>query len=200
MASVTTMSGMFNRAIAFNREILGWNVNRVEDMSYMFESAFGFSRDVSAWNVKSVTAMTQIFSYAGLLSSSRTKGCLWRYWGATLQWGVTNDLSWSSSAREECQAARCVDMCMHACSVCSCPRGRTVYHTRTHTQARSSNGSMESVGRCDSCIALHLCVHTVGLGYVPSFCRFACQHCHPLALANIDLCTHDSDADCSSIV
>ena len=151
MASVTTMSGMFNRAIVFNRELLGWNVNRVVEMSYMFESAFGFSRDVSAWNVNSVTAMTQIFSSASLLSS-RTKGCLWTYWGATLQRDVTNDLPWSSSAREECQAARCVDMCMHACSVCSCPRGRT-HHTRTHTQTRSCNGSMESVGRCDSCIA-----------------------------------------------
>ena len=62
--SVTSMSGMFSSASAFDQNICGWAVDSVTSMSGMFSSASAFDQDIGDWAVDSVTSMSYMFSSA----------------------------------------------------------------------------------------------------------------------------------------
>jgi surface protein len=62
--NVRNMVSMFDKAIAFNRDISGWNVTQVRDMSYMFDDAIKFNCNISGWNVTQVINMSYMFSGA----------------------------------------------------------------------------------------------------------------------------------------
>jgi hypothetical protein len=49
---VTSMSGMFAGATAFNQVISGWNVGLVMSMHYMFYRASTFNRNLCPWKNK----------------------------------------------------------------------------------------------------------------------------------------------------
>jgi len=61
VSKVTDMSGLFDRARDFNRDISSWNVSKVTDMNNMFRDAQLFNRDISSWNVSGVTNMVYMF-------------------------------------------------------------------------------------------------------------------------------------------
>ena len=63
-SNITSLSGMFSGATAFNQDISSWNVSDVTDMVGMFEGATAFNQDISEWNVSNVTNMSQMFRNA----------------------------------------------------------------------------------------------------------------------------------------
>jgi surface protein len=58
------MSGMFQRASAFNQPIGGWNVSNVDNMSGMFQRASAFNQPIGGWNVSNVIDMSDMFLLA----------------------------------------------------------------------------------------------------------------------------------------
>ncbi|MDB2634882.1 BspA family leucine-rich repeat surface protein, partial [Porticoccaceae bacterium] len=63
-SQVTSMRGMFYRAIAFNQDIGGWDTREVTDMAYMFHTATAFNQDISNWDTSKVTNMAYMFNGA----------------------------------------------------------------------------------------------------------------------------------------
>ena len=61
VSNVTSMSGMFMDAVAFNQDISGWDVSSVTDMSNMFNTAKNFNQDIGGWNVAKVSTMQGMF-------------------------------------------------------------------------------------------------------------------------------------------
>jgi surface protein len=64
MGNVTSISGMFNDATSFNKEISAWNVANVTNMGTVFYGATSFNKELSEWNVAKVTTMDQMFRQA----------------------------------------------------------------------------------------------------------------------------------------
>ena len=67
--NVTTMSGMFHSASAFNQDISGWRVEQVTDMHYMFHEASSFDQDLS-WCIGNDVNLDGAFSGSGCCSMS----------------------------------------------------------------------------------------------------------------------------------
>lgn len=104
--SLTDLSGLFDKAHAFNANLAGWNVSAVTDMSNMFAFAFEFTSDLTFWNVSSVTDMGQMFAFAASFNAdisiwdvSSVKDMKCMFCGAH---SLTADLSrWSVSSVED---------------------------------------------------------------------------------------------------
>merc|ERR1719515_278309 len=72
VSRVTSMAGMFNRAIAFNNGgadgIKAWKTGLVTDMVYMFSGAAAFNQPITKsgdkWDTTKVTTMTDMFNGA----------------------------------------------------------------------------------------------------------------------------------------
>ncbi|MBO0323346.1 BspA family leucine-rich repeat surface protein [Muricauda sp. CAU 1633] len=62
LSQVTTMSGMFSSAFAFNGDLSGWDVSNVSDMGSMFNGAFAFEgTGLSDWKTGNVNNMSEMF-------------------------------------------------------------------------------------------------------------------------------------------
>ena len=55
------MNRMFKTAIAFNKDISGWNVLKVETMGEMFCEASTFNHFVGGWTENSALTSTNMF-------------------------------------------------------------------------------------------------------------------------------------------
>ena len=58
------MNRMFKTAIAFNKDISGWNVLKVETMGEMFCEASTFNHFVGGWTENSALTSTNMFQGA----------------------------------------------------------------------------------------------------------------------------------------
>ena len=61
---VSTMQGMFSKAVSFDRDLGRWQVSRVKNMGGMFCFAEAFNRALSGWDVSRVTDMGSMFNNA----------------------------------------------------------------------------------------------------------------------------------------
>ncbi len=61
LSSVTNMSGMFERAHAFNQNIGNWDTSNVTDMSNLFANASTFNQNIGDWDTSNVTDMSLMF-------------------------------------------------------------------------------------------------------------------------------------------
>jgi len=69
-SNVTSMQGMFERAVGFDRDLSGWDTSLVVDMSSMFRGAVLFGgRGLSEWDVSSVRSMSHMFDGAASFSA-----------------------------------------------------------------------------------------------------------------------------------
>lgn len=59
--NVTSMSGLFYGATAFNQNLSGWNTQNVTEMGLMFAYASSFNQDIGGWNTGNVTSMNNMF-------------------------------------------------------------------------------------------------------------------------------------------
>lgn len=66
MNKVTNMAQMFNRASIFNQSLSSWNVSNVIEMQGMFVDASEFDQSLGNWNIESTVNMTNIFNNTGL--------------------------------------------------------------------------------------------------------------------------------------
>lgn len=64
VSQVTTMTGMFQNATAFNRNIGPWSTSSVTNMRSMFANATAFNQELSSWDVSNVTNMRSMFDGA----------------------------------------------------------------------------------------------------------------------------------------
>lgn len=71
-SNVTSMSSMFNGATAFNGDISNWDTSNVTLMNSMFRDTSAFNQDLSSWNVSNVENMNQMFFNATAFNSSLT--------------------------------------------------------------------------------------------------------------------------------
>ena len=60
-ANVTNMEGMFQEAASFNKDIGNWNTGKVTNMRGMFLQAWAFNQNIGRWNIVSVTMMQDMF-------------------------------------------------------------------------------------------------------------------------------------------
>ena len=60
---VTIMSSMFNQAAAFDQDIGDWKTEKVNDMSYMFRDAAAFNQNLCSWIINANTS--QMFTSSG---------------------------------------------------------------------------------------------------------------------------------------
>ncbi len=58
---MTTMSGMFSPAQAFNQPLNRWQVGNVRDLSNMFHDTSNFNQPLHYWDVRNVTNMSGMF-------------------------------------------------------------------------------------------------------------------------------------------
>lgn len=63
-AGVTSMTGMFNGATAFNQPIGSWNTSSVTSMLLTFNAAVSFNQDISGWDTSAVLNMQTMFTNA----------------------------------------------------------------------------------------------------------------------------------------
>ncbi|MGE0931517.1 BspA family leucine-rich repeat surface protein [Peijinzhouia sedimentorum] len=63
-SAITTMSGMFFNASAFNQPLNSWDVGNVTRMSSMFQEASSFNQLLNSWDVGNVTRMDYMFEGA----------------------------------------------------------------------------------------------------------------------------------------
>ena len=61
---VTTMSNMFNLAVAFSKPIGSWNTSNVTTMDSMFQNAYEYDQAIGSWNTSNVTTMNSMFKNA----------------------------------------------------------------------------------------------------------------------------------------
>ncbi len=64
VSTVTSMEGLFYKAVAFNDTLTNWDVSGVTTMDSMFIDAGEFNNDIGNWNVSNVTSMVEIFRNA----------------------------------------------------------------------------------------------------------------------------------------
>ena len=60
-SNVTTMTGMFWNAHAFNGDLSRWDTSNVTDMDNMFRDALAFNKDIHAWDASNVTSVMKMF-------------------------------------------------------------------------------------------------------------------------------------------
>jgi len=63
-ANIEDMSGLFDNATNFNKDIGSWDTSNVTNMQEMFQNAVIFSQDINSWDVSSVTQMFAMFGNA----------------------------------------------------------------------------------------------------------------------------------------
>lgn len=103
VSKVTTMLGMFQNCIRFNKD-LSWNVEMVTNMNFMFNNCTDFNGNISGWNVSKVITMSSMFlncinfnqdlslwpvSIRLLDMSSMFRGC-WKFNSDLSSWTVSN--------------------------------------------------------------------------------------------------------------
>ncbi|WP_338397020.1 BspA family leucine-rich repeat surface protein [Persicobacter psychrovividus] len=64
LSFVSSMQGMFYRAVNFNGNLSSWDVSNVQDMSYLFAIAASFNGDLSSWDVGNVATIDFMFQHA----------------------------------------------------------------------------------------------------------------------------------------
>ena len=75
-SSVTNMSRMFQEASAFNQPIGSWDTSSVTSMDSMFREASAFNGDISGWNTSSVTNMGYMFDAAIAFNQDLSGWCV----------------------------------------------------------------------------------------------------------------------------
>jgi len=110
-SNVTSMAGMFNRALAFNQNINtngnSWNTGKVTSMNNMFILATAFNGDIGNWDTSNVTDMTGVFNGAstfnkpiGNWNTTKVTNMNRMFYGASVfnQPINTSGNSWNTSA------------------------------------------------------------------------------------------------------
>jgi len=64
MGNVKDASDMFNTAEAFDQDISGWNMEKVENTSGMFQNAKAFNKYIGDWSMGNVTNTSYMFNNA----------------------------------------------------------------------------------------------------------------------------------------
>jgi surface protein len=72
VSQVTTMTGMFQNATAFNQNIGTWTTSATTNMRSMFAGAAAFNQELSSWDVSNVTNMSFMFEGAVRFNNSDT--------------------------------------------------------------------------------------------------------------------------------
>lgn len=62
--NVTTMETVFRNAQSFNGDISGWNIGNVQSASNMFDGATSFNQSIATWNTVSMTSVAFMFKDA----------------------------------------------------------------------------------------------------------------------------------------
>jgi len=69
-SAVTNMDFMFQNATSFNQSLISFNTGQVTKMAFMFQNATSFNQSLSTFNTKNVTNMNSMFANASSFNQS----------------------------------------------------------------------------------------------------------------------------------